>query len=85
MSAWACPFCDRPVMVSDVTDAQARTHGLIYLRLRCLPCDARIEGAGVGQADAERQLAAAVARRRGTTPADWRINPGGRSGPRRTP
>jgi hypothetical protein len=80
VSEGTCPFCNRPAMVTDTSDAQARSHGVIYLRLRCLPCGATIEGAGVGQDDAERQLAKAVERRRGTTPADWKIEPaaGGR-------
>lgn len=85
MTAWACPFCDRPVMVTDTTDARARSFGVIYLRVRCLPCNVTIEGAGLGRADAEGQLAAAVAKRRGTTPADWRIKPREARAGRRTP
>jgi hypothetical protein len=86
VSKWICPFCNRPVLLADATDAQARSHGVIYLRIRCLPCNATIEGAGVGQEDAERQLSKAVERRRGTTPDEWKIEPATASrGRRRTP
>ncbi len=80
MSNWICPFCNRPAGVTDMTDTQARSHGVIYLRLRCLSCNLTIEGAGLGQDDAERQLSKAVERRRGTTPDEWKIQPaaGGR-------
>jgi hypothetical protein len=69
-------------MVTDTTDARARSFDVIYLRIRCLPCEATIEAAGVGRPDAEEQLAKAVAKRRGTTPEAWRIQPRG-AGPRR--
>jgi hypothetical protein len=67
-------------MVTDTSDTQARSHGVVYLRLRCLPCNATIEAAGIGQHDADLQLAKAVERRRGTTPGEWKIQPaaGGR-------
>jgi hypothetical protein len=84
VSKWICPFCNRPVMVTDTSDTQARSHGVIYLRLRCLPCGVTIEGAGVGQDDAERQLAKVVESRRGTTPDEWKIKPAA-AGRRRRP
>ena len=75
-----CPFCNAPITVSDVTEPERRTSGLVYLRTDCRPCGARIEAAGLGLVGALNQLDHAIAKRVGTGPAQWVIVP--RSGRR---
>lgn len=70
-----CPFCGRRITFMDVATATEREAGLIYLRGRCVPCDARIEAAGVGDEGAVADLDRILAKRIGTSPTDWRIVP----------
>ncbi|MEN6368554.1 MAG: hypothetical protein ABFD77_02515 [Thermotogota bacterium] len=68
-----CPFCGGRIEVFDVTEPERRAVGLVYLRTRCVPCDARIEAAGIGEEDATRNLDKNISMRVGTEPGQWRI------------
>jgi len=70
-----CPFCGSEVVITETTEDQARRVGLVYLLAKCVPCDARIEAAGVGERDALEQMERMFAKRIGTTPTDWLIVP----------
>lgn len=72
-----CPFCGGRIEVFDVTEPERRAVSLIYLRTRCVPCDARIEAAGIGEDDAVEQMDAAIRKRVHTRPEQWRIQPRG--------
>jgi len=72
-----CPFCGAGIEVFDTTEPERRAVGLIYLRARCIPCNARIEAAGIGEEDAVRQMDKVIAKRVGTHPDQWKIVPRG--------
>ena len=73
MTERECPFCASPILVVDVTEPERREVGLVYLSSKCVPCNARIDAAGVGMEDAERQFDLAISRRIGTRPEQWNI------------
>jgi hypothetical protein len=75
-----CPFCNAPITVTDVTEPERRTSGLVYLRTDCVICRVRIEAAGVGLGGALAQMDSALEKRVGTTPGDWKIVPRGGRG-----
>jgi len=68
-----CPFCGRPIVVGETTTAKQREAGLVYLLTRCVHCNVRIDAAGVGREEAERDLTDRLRKREGTTPDQWRI------------
>ena len=70
-----CPFCEGPIQVHDTTEPERRVAGLVYLRADCVICRIRLASAGVGLDDALRQLDHAIAKRVGTGPAQWIIEP----------
>lgn len=71
-----CPFCQGPITAQSITTEREREAGLVYLLARCIPCNARFESGGEGEAKAVAELDSVLAKRVGTTPADWRITPG---------
>ncbi len=68
-----CPFCGRPVEIFETTTPEHRGVGLVYLATKCVPCDARIEAAGIGEDGAREDMKKRFAARIGTSPRQWRI------------
>lgn len=78
-----CPFCGRPVEIVETTTPERREVGLVYLATKCVPCDARIEAAGVGEDGAREDMKKRFAARIGTSQRQWRITPRPERGHRR--
>lgn len=68
-----CPFCNREITIRETTTAQQEEAGLVYLAARCVPCEARIDAAGIGQVDALKDMDDRISRRIGTRPESYRI------------
>jgi hypothetical protein len=70
-----CPFCGSPIEAVDVTEPDSRDVGLIFLRAKCIPCDTKFESAGLGMVEALKNMGKVLARRVGTKPGEWKIQP----------
>lgn len=70
-----CPFCGSPIEAVDMTAPDSRDLGLIYLRAKCPRCDVKLESAGLGAGEAMKNMGKVIAKRVGTKPEQWRIQP----------
>jgi len=68
-----CPFCGGAIQIYETTDQKQEAAGLVYLGTRCVPCNARIDAAGIGSEEAIREMDERLEKRRGTRPEDHRI------------
>jgi hypothetical protein len=75
MTSLTCPFCGSPIEASDVTEPDSRDVGLIFLRAKCVRCDVKLESAGLGADEAMKNMGKVLAKRVGTKPEQWRIQP----------
>lgn len=78
-----CPFCRGVVEIRETTTQKQAEVGLVYLKTKCVPCNARIHSAGVGEAAAVKDMEKKMSKRIGTTPSDWFIHPMQAKGRRR--
>jgi len=81
-----CPFCGRTLTVVETTNREQAHVGLVYVSTKCTDCNARIDGAGVGENAARVAMNDKLRKRIGTRPEQWNIRPSGRTrrrGPRR--
>jgi len=69
-----CPHCEREIIIYATTTKEQARAGLVYLMTRC-QCGARIDAAGIGQEDADRDMDKRIERRRGTPLERWTIRP----------
>ena len=74
----SCPYCGFKLPITEISSSREREAGLVYLRLRCVQCDMTVVSAGVGRAEALRDLSAKVKKRednRDKGPEHYRIKP----------
>lgn len=68
-----CAFCGTELHATETTYPEAKSRGLVYLRVRCVPCNAVVESAGIGMENSILDMEDKIKERRGTTPDSWRI------------
>ncbi len=68
-----CPFCSGRISVVETTTKEQSAAGLVYLASRCVPCNMRVDAAGVGMDIALADFDRMLEKRIGTRPEDHQI------------